>query len=324
MRVRILTYGGILQSIEVPDRYRRTANVALGFADLQGYVDHPGPYFGALVGRYANRIARGRFVLGGRTYNTPINNTPNSLHGGAVGFDRHIWAASAATDQPGMTLHHVSQDGDQGYPGTLTTTVRYTLMTDNTIRIDYRATTDALTVLNLTNHSYFNLAGEGARDIYDHRLHVNASRFTPVDETLIPTGLLQSVAETPMDFRQPTAIGARIRESHTQLRYAGGYDHNYVLDRPADGLSLAAAVQEPTNGRTLAVYTTEPGLQFYSGNFLDGSLTGTSRRTYRQGDGFALETQHFPDSPNHPDFPSTALRPEQEFTSTTELRFSVA
>jgi aldose 1-epimerase len=326
MRVQIITYGGIMQSIEVPDRHGRSVNVALGFNNLQGYVEQPGPYFGALIGRYGNRISRGRFLLDGQTHHVPINNPPNSLHGGTVGFDKHIWAATPVPGprDVGLTVHHISPDGDQGYPGTLTITVHYTLTPDNTLRIDYRATTDAPTVLNLTNHSYFNLFGEGTRDIYDHQLQINASHFTPVDASLIPTGQLATVAETPLDFRQPTAIGARIRTDHPQLLHSRGYDHNYVLDRHGDQLSLAARAWEPTSGRTLTVHTTEPGMQFYSGNFLDGSFTGTSGHTYRQGDGFALETQHFPDSPNHPAFPSTVLRPEQTYLSTTVFGFGVA
>jgi aldose 1-epimerase len=314
MRVRIITYGGIIQSIEAPDRHGQTANVALGFGDVQGYVDHPGPYFGAIIGRYGNRIARGSFVLDGKTYQLPINNPPNSLHGGTVGFDKHIWAAtpSRVNGDVGLVLTHVSPNGDQGYPGALTATVQYTLTRDNAIRMDYRATTDAPTVVNLTNHSYFNLAGEGSSDIYDHLLQINASHYTPVDATLIPTGQIAPVAGTSMDFRRPTAIGARIRNGETQLLYGHGYDHNWVLDRRGGGLS-----------RTLTVQTTEPGLQFYSGNFLDGTFTGTSGRMYRQGDGFALETQHYPDSPNHANFPSTVLRPGQTYRSTTVFTFGV-
>jgi aldose 1-epimerase len=326
MRVRILTYGGIIQTLEVPDRHGRTANVVLGFGDLQGYLDHPDPYFGAVIGRYGNRIAQGRFTLDGTTYEVPVNDGPNSLHGGTTGFDKRIWAATPVRqgNQIGLSLRHVSPDGDQGYPGTLTVTVGYTLTRDNGLRMDYEATTDAPTVVNLTNHSYVNLAGEGTRDIYDHRLQLNASRFTPVDATLIPTGDLAPVTGTSMDFRRPTAIGERIRNGETTLRYGLGYDHNWVLDRPGDeGLSVAARVTEPGGGRTLTVRTTEPGLQFYSGNFLDGTIVGTSGRMYRQGDGFALETQHFPDSPNHADFPSTVLRPGQTYRSTTVFEFGV-
>jgi aldose 1-epimerase len=326
MRVRIITYGGIIQSIEVPDRHGRNADVALGFDNLADYVAHPGPYFGAIIGRYGNRIAKGTFTLDGVTYHLPINNPPNSLHGGTVGFDKHIWDTTPVRhdDEVGLIMRHTSPAGDQGYPGTLTATVTYTLTRSNGIRIEYRATTDAPTVVNMTNHSYFNLQGEGSSAIYDHLLYLNASRYTPDDPTLIPTGEIAPVAGTPMDFRRPTAIGARIRDGFPQLLIGRGYDHNWVLDRHGAGLSLAARLTEPDSGRVLSVYTTEPGIQFYSGNFLDGSFTGTSHRMYRQGDGLALETQHFPDSPNHPNFPSTVLRPGQTYQTTTVFQFGTA
>jgi aldose 1-epimerase len=326
MSVAILNYGGIIQSVEVPDRHGRPGNVALGFNKLSDYVAHPEPYFGALIGRYANRIAKGTFTIDGKTYHVPINNGPNSLHGGIVGFDKHIWDTTPfdGPDGVGLVMRLVSPDGDQGYPGTLSVTVRYTLTRRNGIRMDYRATTDAPTVVNLTNHSYWNLQGEGSSAIYDHLMYLNADRYTPVDATLIPTGELAPVAGTPFDFNRPTAIGDRIRDSHPQLLFGRGYDHNWVLDRRGDGLSLAARVSEPDSGRTLSVYTTEPGIQFYSGNFLDGSLVGTSGRMYRQGDGFALETQHYPDSPNHPNFPSTVLRPGQTYQTTTIFQLGTA
>jgi len=326
MRIRILTYGGILQTIEVPDRRGRLGNVTLGFDNLADY-QAKSPYFGCITGRYANRIALGKFTLDGVTYTLPINNPPNSLHGGDVGFDKHVWAATPIRnrDSVALRLTFTSPDGDQGYPGTLSTTVTYTLTSDNGIKMDYRATTNKATVINLTNHAYFNLAGEGNGSIEGHKLQLNASRYTPVDPTLIPTGSLDPVAGTPMDFRHSTAIGARIRNNFEQLVIGRGYDHNYVLDRrdpTFNRLELAARVVEPSSGRVLTIVTTEPGIQFYSGNFLDGTLVGTSGRMYRQGDGFALETQHFPDSPNHPSFPSTVLRPGQVYQTTTIYQFS--
>ncbi len=324
MRVRILTYGGIIQSIEVPDRHGQFANVALGFDNLTDYIERNSPYFGCITGRYANRIARGRFTLDGTEYVLATNDGPNHLHGGEQGFNARVWEATEVRTQEGVgvRLSYVSPDGEEGYPGRLAVTVTYLLTERNTIEIDYRATTDAPTVVNLTNHTYFNLAGEGSGSIYDHRLMLNARRFTPVDENLIPTGELASVADTPLDFTRPTPIGKRIRESHPQLVIARGYDHNWVLHREQPGLTLAARVEEPTSGRVLTVHTTEPGIQFYSGNFLDGTLVGASGRIYRQGDGFALETQHYPDSPNQPNFPSTVLRPGEVYRSATVFGFS--
>jgi len=328
LRVRVLTYGGILQSIETPDRHGKTANVTLGFNSLRDY-ETKSPYFGCITGRYANRIAKGQFTLDGVRYQLPINNDPNSLHGGTVGFDKHVWAATPLTTADGVALRlqFTSPDGDQGYPGALSATVTYTVTGRRQIRMDYQATTTKATVVNLTNHAYFNLAGEGSGTIDGHRLFLNAGRYTPVDATLIPTGAIDAVAGTPMDFREPTAIGARNRAGFPQLVIGRGYDHNWVIDRRDTSfgeLELAARATDPRSGRQLTVITTEPGIQFYGGNFLDGTLVGTSGRMYRMGDGFALETQHFPDSPNHANFPSTVLRPGQTYRSTTIYQFGVA
>ena len=329
MEVKILTYGGIIQSVKVPDRRKHFENVTLGFDNLADYVAKS-PYFGCITGRYANRIALGKFTLDGVTYQLPINNDPNSLHGGTVGFDKHVWAATVIQnhDGVGLKLTFTSPDGDQGYPGTLKAEVIYLLTDRNQIRMDYRATTTGkATVVNLTNHAYWNLQGEGSGSIDDHVLKLNASHYTPVDPTLIPTGAIDPVAGTPMDFTRSTAIGDRIRDSFEQLVIGRGYDHNWVLDRPSPtdtSMIRAARVQEPDSGRVLEIFTTEPGIQFYSGNFLDGTLVGTSGRMYRQGDGFALETQHYPDSPNKPNFPSTVLRPGQVYKTTTIYQFSTS
>jgi aldose 1-epimerase len=326
MTVRILTYGGIIQELTVPDRFGRAANVVLGFATLDDYVAHNSPaagggvYFGALVGRYANRIAKGTFTLDGQAFHVPVNNNGNSLHGGTIGFDRKVWSANEV--HTGLRLTYVSPNGEMGYPGTLRTVVTYTLDNANRLSIHYQATTDAPTIVNLTNHSYFNLSGEASGDIYEHQLRINADRCTPTDSTQIPTGELAPVAGTPMDFTHPMPIGARINESDRQLLTGQGYDLNWVLNRSHPGLTFAARAVDPASGRVLSVHTTQPGIQFYSGNFLTGALVGTSGHSYRQSYGFALETQHFPDSPNHPNFPSTVLRPGQTYDQTTVFELS--
>jgi aldose 1-epimerase len=324
MTVRILSRGGTIQSLEVPDRAGHVDNVVLGFPTLDGYLNisktSNNPYFGALIGRYANRIAKGTFTLNGAVHQVPVNNNGNSLHGGTAGFDQKVWQATPQHDAntAGLRLQYVSPSGEMGYPGTLTATVTYTLDQNNRLTLDYQATTDAPTVVNLTNHTYWNLAGESALNIYDQKLTLNADRYTPTDSTQIPTGQILPVKGTPMDFTTPTAVGARINANDQQLMTGQGYDLNWVINRNDDtSLVQAAKVEDPSSGRTLTVLTTQPGIQFYSGNFLDGSVTGTSDHAYRQGAGLALETQHYPDSPNHPDFPTTTLNPGQTYHQTT-------
>jgi aldose 1-epimerase len=317
-----MTYGATIVSLETPDRDGRLGDVVLGYPSLDGYLA-ASPYFGAVVGRYGNRIAGARFTLDGTTYRLAANDGPNHLHGGVQGFDKVLWAGDTATTDStaAVTFAYSSSAGEEGYPGTLTVAVRYTLGNDDALRVDYQATTDAATPVNLTQHSYFNLAGAG--EILGHVLTVAADRYTPVDSTLIPTGALAPVDGTPFDFRTPTAIGARIDLDHEQLRRGRGYDHNWVLNRTDSGLALAARVTEPTSGRTLTISTTEPGIQFYSGNFLDGSIRGKDGRRYVHRSGFCLETQHYPDSPNQPGFPSTILRPGATYRSTTVFAFGV-
>jgi aldose 1-epimerase len=322
VEVRILSYGGIIQSLRTPDRTGKLDDVVLGFDDMAGYVKSS-PYFGAIVGRYGNRIAKGHFTLDGKTYTLAINNPPNSLHGGIKGFDKVVWDARPfkGDSGAGVVLTHTSPDGDEGFPGTLHAKVTYTLNDDDELSIDYEATTDKATPVNLTNHTYWNLAGDGTRDILGHVLTLPASGITAVDSTLIPTGEIMPVAGTPFDFRTPTAIGARIDSPHVQIKYGRGYDHNFVLDRGGQtGLAHAAHVTEPTTGRTLDIYTTEPGVQFYSGNFLDGTVVGKGGHVYKHRFGLALETQHFPDSPNKPNFPSVILRPGQVYHTRTVFK----
>jgi len=322
LTARITNYGGIVVSLEAPDRNGNRADVVLGFDALDGYLANPGPFFGALIGRYANRIAHARFTLDGRPYQLDKNDGPNTLHGGAHGFDKRVWKPRQLPDG-GLELTYLSKDGEGGFPGNLTVTAVYHLTEANELRIDYTATTDKNTVVNLTNHSYFNLKGAGTGDILEHRLTLNADRFTPIDAGLIPTGELRAVAATPFDFRKSTEIGARIEAGDAQLKLAHGYDHNWVLNRTGEGLHLAARVEEPSTGRVLEVLTTQPGVQFYTGNFLDGTIKGKGGKAYGRRSGFCLETQHFPDSPNQPAFPSTELKPGSNFQSTTVFRFSV-
>lgn len=326
VELRAINYGGIIQSLRVPDQNGTFDDVVLGYDTLDEYLEGS-PYFGAIVGRYANRIGEGRFSIDGQTYTLATNNGPNHLHGGIQGFDKRVWEAAPFVDErsTGIVFSYTSPDGEEGYPGTLHATVRYTLTDENKLIVHYEATTTEATPVNLSQHTYFNLAGDGSRDVLDHELMLNADRFTPVDATLIPTGELRPVAGTPFDFNTPTPIGARIDADNTQLEYGMGYDHNFVLDRSdagKDSLALVARVVEPQTGRVMTVHTTEPGVQLYTGNFLDGSLTGKDGAVYEHRYGFCLETQHFPDSPNQPNFPSTILRPGETYRSRTIFTFS--
>ncbi|MFH8799767.1 aldose epimerase family protein [Streptomyces sp. NPDC017936] len=318
-RLKVLDYGGIVQSLEIPDRHGRYRNVSLGFDTIEDYVAGS-PYFGALIGRYGNRIGKGRFTLDGKAYQVSVNDGENTLHGGAQGFDKRVWDVEpfAEGSDVGLYLYYTSVDGEMGYPGTLRVKVTYTLTRQGDWRIDYEATTDKATVVNLTSHVYWNLAGEDSGSIHDHELRIAASRYTPVDSGLIPTGELAKAAGTPFDFRRAKAVGEDIRVAHQQLLYGQGFDHNWVLDKGVTAKPVAVAtLRDPSSGRSLTISTTEPGLQFYSGNFLDGTLVGSGGTVYRQGDGLCLETQHFPDSPNKPSFPSTVLRPGQTYRTTT-------
>ncbi|MEV5019717.1 aldose epimerase family protein [Streptomyces sp. NPDC053780] len=322
-RMKVLSYGGAVQSLEIPDRRGRHANVSLGFDNLDDYVASS-PYFGALIGRYGNRIGKGRFTLDGKEYQLSVNDGEHSLHGGARGFDKRVWDVEPFTDGPdvGLVLHYTGVDGEMGYPGTLRARVTYTLTRRGDWRVDYAATTDRATVVNLTSHVYWNLAGEGSGTVEDHELSIAASRYTPTDAGLIPTGELARVSGTPFDFRRGKPVGRDIRDNHPQLVTAKGFDHNWVLDKGVtDRPEHVATLRDPASGRTLRIATDQPGLQFYSGNFLDGTLTGTGGALYRQGDALCLETQHFPDSPNQPSFPSTVLRPGQTYRTSTVHSF---
>ena len=327
MEVSILTYGGIVHSIAVPDRYGNSRDVALGFDTLEGYLKHS-PYFGATIGRYGNRIAKGQFTLDGKKYQIPTNDGPNALHGGPNGFDKQLWKAVPVEDSnaAGVDLTYFSADGEMGFPGNLATTVRYALTNDNELQIHYSAVTDKNTIISLTNHTYFNLAGAGEGTVLDQLAMINADRFAPVDNTLIPTGELDNVKGTPLDFTEPRSIGAQIRAENEQLKNAepkqGGYDHNWVLNNPSDLRALAVRITDPHSGRTIEAYTTEPAIQFYSGNFLSGTLKGKDGLTYAHWGGFTLEAQHYPDSPNHPHFPSTELKAGEKYAQTTIYRFS--
>ncbi|MCS1409035.1 MAG: Aldose 1-epimerase [Verrucomicrobia subdivision 3 bacterium] len=325
--VKITNYGAIITSISVPDRNGSFADIALGYDRVKDYINAVDkPYFGAIVGRYGNRIAKGQFTLDGETYSLAINNPPNHLHGGIIGFDKVVWRAHpiSSSDWTGLELHYLAKDKEEGYPGNLDITVTYKLYDKNELSVHYHATTDKATPVNLTQHTYFNLKGEGNGDILGHELMLNASHYTPVDATLIPTGEIAPVAGTPFDFTSAKPIGRDIGQSHPQLEFGAGYDHNWVINGEATtgNLRLAARVHESTTGRVLEVHTDEPGVQFYCGNFLDGRLRGKSGKTYVHRGGFCLETQHYPDSPNQSNFPACILRPGETYETTTVFKFS--
>ena len=322
IEVAVITYGGIITSIKTPDRAGAVADIALGFESLDGYLsDHP--YFGAIIGRYGNRIANGRFTLDKLAFRLATNNGPHHLHGGVKGFDKHVWTPEIIGNNA-IRLSRVSPEGEEGYPGTLQVAVAYSLTNYNELIVEYEANTDLPTIVNLTQHTYFNLAGAGNGDVLGHELMIAADRYTPVDATLIPTGEIAAVDGTPFDFRTPTPIGARINASHPQIKHGRGYDHNFVLNRRGDSLQLAARVVEPRSGRVLEVATSEPGMQLYTGNFLDGKITGKGGLAYARHGGFCLETQHYPDSPNQPEFPSTVVRPGTAYSTRTVFKFDVS
>ncbi len=321
MTARIMTYGGIVQSLMVPDKYGNFGDVVLGYESLDGYLTNS-PYFGALIGRYGNRIAKGHFTLDGKTYTLAVNNGPNSLHGGIKGFDKVVWhvvRAENTSKGAQLELSYTSPDGEEGYPGTLKVTALYTITPDNELRLDYTATTDADTIVNLTQHSYFNLAGHG--NILGHLVWINADKYTPVDSTLITTGELRPVEDTPFDFREPAFLGSRVNANDEQIKFGGGIDHNWVLNNPTGKLSLDARVTYPPSGRVMEVWSTEPGLQFYSGNFLDGTIKGKGGKIYPYRGAIAMEPQHYPDSPNHPNFPSVELKPGEIYHNTIIYKF---
>lgn len=318
---RITNYGGTVMTLRVPDAKGQLGDVVLGYDRIKDYIK-ASPYFGCLIGRYGNRIAKARFSLDGKTYQLAANNGENSLHGGIKSFDKVLWQAKPVLTEsgPALDLGYVSKDGEEGFPGTLTVTARYTLTHDTSLRVDFSASTDKKTIVNLTHHSYFNLAGKG--DVLGHEVWLNAKRFTPVNAALIPTGELRQVAGTPLDFSTPATIGARIDADDEQLRFAGGYDHNWVIDKPMGALGMVARVVEPTSGRVMEVLSTEPGTQFYSGNFLDGTITGKGGWTYHKRNGFCIEPQHYPDTPNQPTFPPVTLEPGQRYNTTIVYRFT--